>query len=144
MSYHIKLKEYNCPNCNILYIPYKENMPCPSCKTILINTPKEYLGFIDELIVSLRVNKIKNNRYIPGVWYIGSFTEYVQDIIFHIFEAMDNSKLNDPKLLIDEYIDLIKSDENIKKHIHSIVMEVYFRKNELNINYWDRLLCKLS
>lgn len=146
MSYHIKLKEYNCPNCNALYIPYKENMACPSCKTIPVNTPKEYLGFIDELIASLRVNKIREGRYIPSAWYTGSFTEYIQGIIFHLFDALDKDKSKNVELFISEYLGSMKLDKDdnyLKNYIYSLSLEIYSRKSELRISFWTKLVSKL-
>lgn len=146
MTYHIRLKEYKCPNCNALYIPYKENIPCPSCKTVSVNISKEYLGFIDELIVSLRVNKIREGRYIPSAWYTGSFTEYIQGIIFHLFDALDKEKPKNVELFISECLVSIKLDEGdkyLKNYIHSLALEIYSRKSELHITFWEKLREKI-
>ncbi len=147
MSHHIRLKEYNCPNCNALYVPYKVDIPCPNCKKISDNISQEYLGFIDELIISLRINKLNCGRYLPDAWYTGSFTEYIQEVVFHIFDALDKNKTDTVEVFIKKYLDSIEWDkESIyrKEYIHSIFLEIYSRKNELSVSLWTKILHKLS
>lgn len=146
MSYHIRLEEYNCPSCNALYIPYKINIPCPNCKKIPDNVPREYLSFIDDLITSLRINKIRNGKYLPNAWYIGSFVEYIQSVIFNIFDRLDISKTSEVEMFVNEYLDSTEWDKNIpygKDYIHSIFLEIYSRKNELSVSLWTKLIFKL-
>jgi uncharacterized protein (UPF0297 family) len=155
MSYHIRLDEYKCSECEALYIPYEENLPCPNCKVVPANVSKEYFGFITELIASLRVNKIKNGNYFPDAWYIGSFTDYIQDIIFHIFNALEKQKFNNisnvvnflnSTVFVKKYLDSMEWDEESlyrKDYINSIIQKIYSRKKELKISLWTRLLSKL-
>jgi hypothetical protein len=146
MSYHIKLKEYNCPSCNALYIPYKVNMLCPFCRKIPENTPKEYLGFIDEVIISLKMNKVQGGRYLPNAWYIGSTSEYFQDVIFRIFDALDKNKTDTAEVFIDGYLNLTERYKDaiyMKNYIKSMFLEVYSRKSELHISIWNKFLLKL-
>lgn len=147
MSYHISLEDYYCPNCNALYIPYEENMSCPKCKKVDNNIPKEYLEFIDKMIASLRVNKIDGGMFIPLGWYMGSFTDSVQDIIFHIFYAWDKKRPRDGELFITNYVNTLECDKEelyIKGYINSIALEIYARRKELRVSLWTRLLSKLS
>ncbi|PIR68293.1 hypothetical protein COU49_01865 [Candidatus Nomurabacteria bacterium CG10_big_fil_rev_8_21_14_0_10_35_16] len=147
MSYHIKLKEYNCPSCSVFYIPYKNNIPCPFCKKIPADISKEYLTFINELIASLRVNKIREDKYIPSAWHTGSFTEYIQDVVFRVFNTLDKNKPNNVELFVSKYLDQIKWAGDtcyLKDYIKSIILEVYSRKNELHISFWTKLISKLS
>lgn len=143
MSYHIKLKDYNCPDCNALYIPYKEGMFCPSCKTVPVNISKEYLGFIDQLIVSLRVNKIKGNKYIPSAWYVGSMVDQVQSVIFSVFDILETKRPANEVVAINEHLNSLTWDNNspyLKDNIKSICQEILLRKKELRVSLFTKLL----
>jgi hypothetical protein len=143
MSYHINLKEYNCPSCDALYIPYKVNMPCPNCKKIPDNTPEEYLHFIDQIITSLVINKEREGSYRPSAWYIGSFTDYIQSVIFHVFNALENKKRTDTvEVFVTKYLNSTQWDEDApyrKDYIHSIFTEIYSRRKELRVSLWSSL-----
>ena len=150
MSYHINLKEYNCPSCDVLYIPYKVNMPCPSCKKIPNNTPEEYLHFIDQIITSLVINKEREGSYLPSAWYVGSFTDFIQDIFFNIFYSLNRDKPKNVDKYIKEYLDLMEWDEDApyrKDYIHSVFNEIYSRKKELRVSMlskmWSNFLLKI-
>lgn len=146
MSYHIRLKDYSCPSCNALYIPYKVDLPCPNCKKISNNITKEYFNFINELVISLRINKIKNGRYLPEAWHTGCFSEYVQNVIFHVFDALDKNKKDIVDNFVNTYLDSIDWDKDSiyrKDYIRSVFFEVYHRKNELSVGIWTKLLSKL-
>ncbi len=144
MSYHIKLKEYFCPNCKASFIPYELKMSCPNCKTVQKNIPNEYLSFIDELIVSLRVNKIRGGSFLPGAWYMGSYAEHMQSIIFKLFYAVESKKLDINGL--KKYMDDIRWDQTtpyFKGYVTDMALRVYSRKSELKVSFWSRLLSKL-
>lgn len=144
MSYHIKLKDYNCPKCDALYIPYEKNLSCPSCKVIPIGISGEYLKFIDELIISLRVNKLSCGEYLPGAWYSGSFSESIQPVFFKIFYILSKKKLSSGELFINEYFIKCepedKKDEYLRDYFKSIALKIYSRKKELNVGLCNRLI----
>jgi hypothetical protein len=145
MSYHIKL-EYVCPNCKAEYIPYEEGLPCPSCKIIPTNTPKEYLGFIDELIVSLRINKMSCDRYIPDAWLTASFTDNLQSVFFRLFQFLSIKKPRDGEAFINEYFkNFIIKDKEVefmRNYLHIIALKVHSRKEEFYVSSWSRLWSK--
>lgn len=146
MSYHIRLKDYRCPSCDALYIPYKVDLSCPNCGRVSSNINQEYLNFIDELIVSLRVNKIKNGKYLPKAWSVECFSEYIQHVIFYMFDDLDKNKKDTVKTFVNKYLDPIDLGKNTiyrKDHVRSIFFEVYSRKKELHISIWTKLLSKL-
>ncbi len=146
MSYHINLNEYTCPSCNAIYIPYEKNMACPSCQKIEGNIPEEYLDFISRLISSLKVNKTRGGRYIAMAWYVGSYCDYIQDVIFHVFDAIDREEPKDVEVFITKYLDSLRWDTDApyrKDYIHKIVSKIYARREELKISLWARLLSKI-
>jgi hypothetical protein len=147
MSYHIKLKDYFCSSCGAQYIPYKGDIPCPNCKKAPAGNISDYASFIEQMIGSLRANKMKGGSYLPGAWYIGSFTDHIQDIIFHVFNILDDNKKEDGKSLIIKYLDSIEWDKEsfyIKEHAKSIALEVYARKRELKIGFLNKILSRID
>jgi len=108
MSYHIKLKDYFCSKCKAEYIPYEKGILCPNCKISTENIPEEYLGFIDELIVSLMVNKHRGGEFLPMGWLEASFADSIQYILFKTFYVWDNKKPKDGESFIKEYINNLR------------------------------------
>lgn len=147
MSYHIKLEEYVCPNCKAEYIPYEEGLPCPSCKIIPTNISKEYFKFIDELIVSLRINKISTGRYIPDAWLIDSFSDNIQSVFFRLFQFWSIKKSHDGEAFINEYFkNFIIKDKEVefmRNYLNAIALKVYSRKKELRVSFWSKILRNL-
>ncbi len=147
MSYHIKLKEYNCLNCNAFYIPYEEKLPCPSCNLIPKDISKEYFNFIDELIISLRVNKIREGSYLPSAWYSGSQAENIQLVFFKLFHFLNIKKPRDGEAFINEYFKNFKMEEKeleyMRDYLHTVALKIYSRKKELKVSLWARLLSKI-
>lgn len=148
MSYHIKLERYTCSNCKVEYIPYKEELPCPSCKEVPENTPKEYFGLLDELIVSLRINKINSGGYIPDAWLIDSFSDNIQSVFFRLFQFWSIKKPRDGEAFINEYFkNFIIEDkelEYMRDYLRVIALKIYSRKKELEVSIWIRLMSKLK
>lgn len=145
MTYHIKLEEYFCPKCNARYIPYKVDLPCPNCKVLPATVPDVYLDFIGELVGSLRVNMTREGSYLPAGFYIGSFAEQIQYIVFNIFEHWRKKKPKGDDFIV-QYLNEILSKEEIPYmvvHLKSILKEVYLRRDELKVGFWMRLLPKL-
>ncbi|MFA5935062.1 MAG: hypothetical protein WC827_04210 [Candidatus Paceibacterota bacterium] len=143
MSYHIKLKEYKCPKCEALYVPYEENLPCPSCKTVpMTNVSKEYFRFVDGLITSLRINKINGGSYLPGAWYIGSFVDSIQELVFKIFNYMEIKKPKNMESFTKECLDLMIVDDKslyLKDYFYKIILKIYSRRKELKVSLWTKI-----
>ena len=144
MSYHMKLEEYSCPDCKAEYIPYEKGLPCPSCKIIPTDISEEYFGFIDNLIVSLRINKMSCGRYIPDAWYIGSMSDNLQSIFFRLFQFLSIKKPRDGEAFIGEYFKNFiieeKEVEFMRDYLHTIALKVHSRKEEFHVNWWTRLI----
>lgn len=147
MSYHIKLNDYFCSKCKAQFIPFEEGILCSNCKAVAENIPKENLGFIDELICSLMVNKHRGGEFIPMGWLFDTFTDSIQSTIFDIFYAWDNKKPKDGELFIREYIKKLRfenaDDLYLREHINSIALKVYSRRKELHFSWWNEFLRKL-
>lgn len=147
MSYHIKLKDFFCSNCKAQFIPYEEGILCPNCKTPAENIPKEFLGFIDELICSLMVNKRRGGEFIPMGWLEDSFVDRIQFVIFKIFYAWDKKNPSGGELFIREFLNKYEfQDHNLylRDYINSIAIRVYARKDELHFSWWNKFWNELK
>ena len=144
MTYHIKLEEYTCPGCKAEYIPYENGLSCPSCKIIPIDVSEEYFGFIDNLIVSLRINKINSGRYVPEAWLTASFSDNIQLIFFKLFHFWSIKKPHDGEAFINEYFKNFiieeKESEYMRDYLHNIALKVHTRKEEFHVSWWTRLM----
>jgi len=142
MTYHIKLEEYACPDCKAEYIPYEEGLPCPSCKTIPTDVSEKYFGFINELIASLRINKINSGRYIPDAWLTASFADNLQSVFFRLFQFWSIKKPKDGEAFINEYFKNFTIEdtevEYMRDYLHTIALKVHSRKEEIRVSWWTR------
>ena len=147
MTYHIRLKDYTCPKCEALYVPYEEGVACPCCSTKTeIGVSKEYSDFIDSIIISLRVNKMREGRFRPSAWYMGTFVGYVQSIIFRVFDAWDKNWFDKGEIFINKQIDAINFGKDypyIKDYIKSIASKVYKERKFLRISLFEKFLSKV-
>lgn len=124
MTIHINYKGYKCPNCSVLFIPFQEKLKCPKCGKVA----SEFFDLIPEIITSMKYHKRRYGFYTPPAWYTGSISEYIQSIIFTLFDKIERDK---PKKLNKEIViaPLNKTNwENqdyMRKHIKGIAFGVY-------------------
>jgi len=90
MSYHIKLKDFECPDCSAIYMPYSADVVCPKCKKLNPVENAEYFNFAEEVLASMKTHKNLYGEYHPPAWKQGCFAEYIQSVSFsflHLFTA---------------------------------------------------------
>ena len=90
MSIHFQLPDYECKKCKTKFIAYSKGMECPKCKQ-----PEESQGECYDF-VGIQVNTMLNHkdeygRFFPYGWYSGSYSEYVQGIIFRAFDCIEQN-----------------------------------------------------
>lgn len=131
MTYHIKLDKYNCPQCQMAYIPFKARITCPKCGFCDPDTGK-YYGFINEIIRSMTINKRKDGRYRPSAWYIGSMSDNIQSTCFHFFDYLEQEKPSDPVTFLNNYTGSMEVDNEFdRKYIKAVLTEIYSHYGEL-------------
>ena len=123
MTYHIHFKNFKCPKCGVLFIPFRKNSKCPNCDT----STSEFFDFIPEMIASMKQHKKRYGRYTPDAWHIGSLVEHIQRIMFDIFDRLELAKPDNPKeFIIDTLNKADWQDENyLKEHIKDIALILY-------------------
>ncbi len=133
MSVHQSVENYNCPNCNVFYFPYKEDLPCPSCKIIPTGVPEENFGAINNIITNMRINLSRYGTYTPAGFYVGSILDQINLLVSVVFEKLDEAKREDGEVFINEHFDSLDfGDEKryLKDSIKSMTLEIYVRRDE--------------
>lgn len=125
MSYHIHLKNFVCPKCSEVYIPYQKDLPCPNCGTMNTVSDERYFNFITDCIQSMKAHKKQFGRYRPNAWYIGTYTEQIQSLTFELFDALEASGPTDKQNYVTEYISGLDADPWLKHHLINIDLAIY-------------------
>jgi hypothetical protein len=123
MTLHIGRSDYKCTQCNEIFIPYGLNPSCPYCRSAN-PTSKEYSDFIRSCARSLRINR-KRGSYIPGAWYIGSFSDFVQNALFEIFDRIERGHPKNVRGYVLKELESVQGDARHKKHVFEIFEKVY-------------------
>lgn len=125
MTYHIKLKEYSCPKCQMPHIPLSLEYPCPKCNYISLVDKEQCEGFIDEILNSMIVNKRLNGRYIPEAWLVASTADAVMSSCFQYFDSLELNKPSDSIAYISDYTARMGvDDEYNRKYIKDVFLAV--------------------
>ena len=123
MTWHITYN-HKCPQCNALYIPYDDIVPCPKCGLV----ESERIDFIKQAAMSLRMNKAEGS-YAPKAWWAGSLGD---QILFHLFILFDTyEKTNPPDFSIFAEAELAKMDWGAHLYIKDHIMGMAIRLDEL-------------
>lgn len=124
MTLHIDFN-YECMKCKANYIPYSEEICCPSCGY----KGQKTFDYIGEAVESLKFNKA-DGSYKPGAWLTTSFGDHILSILFPIFDGFDKLSTNDYNqfsLYAKEKLDKMDwtSVEYLKEHVHQIAVLIY-------------------
>lgn len=123
MSLHSNKKNFACPKCSAVFIPFKAISQCPKCDN-QINAPAEYLDSIDICARSLKDNKARFGSFIPHAWFSGSFADQIQSTIFKLFANVEAQEQNDLNAFIDTALTSSGNEVYLQKHIKEIFFEV--------------------
>ncbi len=130
MSLHSNKKDFVCPKCSIIFIPYKATFECPKCG-YTGKTPDEYLDFVDICAISLKNNKQEFGSFIPPVWYSGCYSDRIQSDIFKLFAIVEAQKLADIKSFVDETMKGAGMDADMQTQLKNIFFEVKIAYDKL-------------
>ncbi|MBT4597510.1 hypothetical protein HOC76_00600 [bacterium] len=126
---HFSKPDYECPNCEAIFLPYKIGTKCPNCNVSISDTDcEEYLDSIKGIAESMKVHKLGHGTYFPGAWSILSMMDHIQSIIFRLFDTLEHEKAkNEEEFLIDLLENKFEWDgrEYLKDHIKSITKEIF-------------------
>ena len=75
--------DHQCPECEVHYIPYDKDVPCPKCGMI---EEKRY-DFISRAAGSALFNLKEYESFVPFMWYTGGLGDHILSLIFGILEA---------------------------------------------------------
>jgi len=114
---HINNIDYHCANCDMVFIPFQNYTPCPSCKTLSPVT--HYTGYIEHLVFHMRYTKRAGVPYAYTDLKSYSYPARTQHFIYEMFDDLEsedrpNGKEFLLKTIEDTDIEKIYSKDNIK------------------------------
>lgn len=150
MSLHSNKKDFICPKCSVIFIPYNATFECPKCGYVGI-TPNEYLDFIDLCVCSLKANKQEFGSFIPSAWFSNCFSDRIQSDLFKLFTMMEDQKPVGMERFIDETVVHLGMENYLQKYLKKLFFEVklaYDKQPEISTTsistFKDRLRTKLK
>ena len=125
MSHHIRY-DHQCPNCEALYIPYNQDIPCPRCGLI----ENERFDFIAQAATSSRHNfrQYGAGIYTPMAWFAGSFADHILLFLFQILDAHHEDEQRRPfPEVAREAVRSMSWGETpyLEEHVYQIACHVY-------------------
>lgn len=125
MTYHIKSKDYQCKNCDAVFIPFHNDIVCPKCKTPA--TGGEAFDYIERICSSMRVHKRQFGQFMPSAWYTNnSLTENIQELCFRLYDELEEEKPNnEQKSLTDKIASLDLGEKYLNTHLKDIALAIY-------------------
>ena len=133
MTYHIHLKNYKCPNCEAIYVPFKDDITCPKCGSSDRHNI-QYNNFIDEILSSMIANKKEYGFYNPPAWFSGCIAESLQSLCFVLFDTLEEINPQSPVTLFEEILATVGFEHPYqKKHAQDVAMAVYKKYEDAGI-----------
>lgn len=124
-SNHNWYSEFNCPQCNALYVPYSKEVCCPKCG----KCEEKDSDFIRLAISSIRFNRQEFQSYVPDAWYTGCFSDHILQLLFHIFEAyrLSQDSSVEFKSFVERWISKVDFGEHdyTRQHLLNAALDVY-------------------
>ncbi len=126
MTYHLKMQDYICEDCYMIFVPFRKNIDCPACgKKVSEGTELEYLNFINICLENMKYNMTSHGTYQAIKWYIGNYSDWMQSNIFDLCELI---RINRPKELynfLENEISQFDWDRPTIKHTIEITIAIY-------------------
>lgn len=128
MTIHICKTNYQCSKCDALFIPYKIDIKCPNCGTIVPDSDiRDYSDSIKGIAESMKIHKAMYDSYSPPAWFTSSMSDHVQSLIFELFDKLEAKKpKNQKEFIINSLkIDFEWGDQvYLKKYIQEVALDI--------------------
>jgi|GEM_PF-1921387 len=101
MAAYPDTKNYECPSCKNIFVPYKENFPCPAC-----GAPSEkYFDLIPEIVSYLPIYEMGAGTFLPPTrWFPGTLSDVVPIASMSI-EMIEEEKQKNPNIDEEKYLE---------------------------------------
>jgi hypothetical protein len=121
MTLHITY-DHQCPKCQVFYIPYDDQVPCPNCGLIEL----ERIDYIEQAADSMRFNKV-DGSYTPGAWYVGSLGDHILMLLFPLFDAYEEEHPDDFQVFATDRIGKMDWGDQLylKDHVFGIAVRLH-------------------
>lgn len=135
MSVHYHKPNYQCPRCQSFLLPYKRGILCPNCDMAVDDADTtKYLDVINSIAGSMELHKAEHGTYFPGAYATLDFMDYMQGVIYRIFDSMEKAKPENEEQYLMDLLDKIGwgNQAYLKSHIEDIALEIlkiYTAKN---------------
>ena len=122
MTLHTDLKDVHCKKCNSVFMPFKKDFKCPNCG----EATDKFYDFIPEIISAMHGHKNNYGSYFPPAWATMCFADYVESIVFKLFDCIEADDKIEPEAFIKK--SLADSDwgdqKYMQKHLEEIALAV--------------------
>lgn len=122
MSLHI-MYDNQCQQCEAYYIPYKDDVVCPNCGSIL----EEIYNIVPQLAHSANYQMDMHGFYTPIAWWVGSLGDHIALLIFKVLDKFYTQEESTFKEIAQEHFNNRDwgSQLYMKNHIIDLSYEVY-------------------
>ena len=128
MATHPDTKNYECLSCKNIYVPYKENFPCPSCGT----PSKEYFDLIPAIVSYLSIYEMGAGTFLPPTRRFPGTLSDVVPITSMSIEMIEEEKQKNLNIDEEKYLEEILDEklfkvysENVARYYKWIALESY-------------------
>ena len=125
MSLHIPYT-HQCPKCSAFYIPYAEDVCCPSCG-VQEDKSEVFDTFIQQAANSAEFNFNSHGSYIPPAWWVGTFGDHILSLLFGILEQHRTTENSESFAdVARRMVDKIEwsDQEYTREHLYQIALKV--------------------
>jgi hypothetical protein len=124
---HFSKPNYECPKCEVIFLPYKIGIKCPNCSKVISDIDSEdYLDTVENITESMSAHKHGYGKYFPGAWMTSDILDHVQSLNFRIFDALEREKPENEEEFLMGILDKSNWGEQLylKEHVKEITKEV--------------------
>jgi len=123
MTIHV-VYNHQCPRCEVSYIPYDQDVPCPCCGFV----EEERFDFITEAAQSAEYNLKTQGSYLPASWWAGSLGDHILYLVFTALEEYRTS--GEGELFVDTAFRVFHNmtwepQPHLQQHVMNIAIRVY-------------------
>lgn len=125
MTLHIGRKDYSCPYCDAVFVPFGVPPICPNCAR---ENPvsQEYHDSISWCVSSLRYNRSRYGRYRPGAWSIITCSDRIQYYLFIMCDFIETDRPADVQKYVEHEWQFAPWEPYVYRHMLDIFLQTYF------------------
>jgi len=155
MTLHLYM-QHKCTECETIYIPYNNTVPCPKCgdQAKMENYPDLINGICESFLYNIR----EYGNFIPMCWITMDISDSLQVFLFGIFHkwVLEESSNHEPHMRTAAFKEFIKNiikeiDFNeldfMENYIHDLTLAIYnefFNIRNINLKITEEKKVKIK